>query len=93
MHGCVHVYRSVDGDRDGVPDRLLLNLGAHALSEGYCSCSVCMYVYLCVCIRSNLSLHTLESQKRDTDGFIAIQEEPVKSLPILLKMLRSKVMA
>ena len=33
--------------------------------------NVCMYV--CVCVRSNLPPHTLESQKRDTSGFIAIQ--------------------
>ena len=45
------------------------------------------------CVRSNLPLHTLESQKkRDTNGFIAIQE-PFKILPILLKMLCSNVMA
>ena len=31
---------------------------------------VCVYV----CVRSNLPPHTLESQKRDTNGFIAIQE-------------------
>ena len=29
----------------------------------------CMYV----CVHSNLPPHTLESQKRDTNGFIAIQ--------------------
>ena len=34
----------------------------------YCSCSV-LYVY--VCVRSNLPPHTLESQKRGTNGFIA----------------------
>ena len=45
---------------------------------------------VCVCICSNLPPHTLESQKRDTNGFIAIQE-PFKILPILLKMLSSKV--
>ena len=27
-----------------------------------------------VCVRSNLPPHTLESQKRDTNGFIEIQE-------------------
>ena len=29
---------------------------------------------VCVCVRSNLPPHTLESQTRDTNGFIAIQE-------------------
>ena len=48
---------------------LLLTLGAHAHSEGYCSCPVC------VCVHSNLPPHTLESQKRDTNGFIAIREQ------------------
>ena len=53
---------------------------------------LCVCVYVCVCVRSNLPLHTLESQKRDTNGFITIQELFL-ILPILLKMLRSKVMA
>ena len=35
---------------------------------------VCVYVCMCVCVRSNLPPHTLESQKRDTNGFIAIRE-------------------
>ena len=35
---------------------------AHARSEGYCSCPLCMYI--CVCVRSNLPPHTLESQKK-----------------------------
>ena len=35
---------------------------------------VCMYVCMYVCVRSNLPPHTLESQKRDTNRFIAIQE-------------------
>ena len=32
---------------------ILLTLGAHAHSEGYCSCRVCMCVcmYVCVCMR------------------------------------------
>ena len=34
---------------------------------------MCMYV--CMCFHSNLLPHTLESRKRDTNGFIAIQEE------------------
>ena len=29
-------------------------------------------VCVCVCVRSNLPPHTLESQKRDTNGFITI---------------------
>ena len=38
----------------------------HARSEDYCSCPVC------VCVHYNLPPHTLESQKRDTNKFIAI---------------------
>ena len=36
---------------------------------------VCMYVCMCVCVcvHSYLPPHTLESQKRDTNGFCAIQ--------------------
>ena len=60
----------------------------------YCSCPVCMYVcvYVCMCVHSYLPPHTLESQKRDTNGFCTIQGS-FKILPIFLKMLRSKVMA
>ena len=39
-------------------------------SEGYSTWFVCM----CVCVRSNMPPHTLESQKRGTNGFIAIRE-------------------
>ena len=67
---------------------LSLTLGAHARSEGYCSCPVCMYV--CVCVRSNLPPHTLESQMRDTNGSIAIQEL-FKFFSIWLKMLIQKL--
>ena len=52
----------------------LLTFGAHAHSEGYSSCPVCVYVCMYVCVHSNLPSHTLKSQKRDTNGFIAIQE-------------------
>ena len=39
------------------------------------ACTVRVTVVVpCVCIRSNLLPHTLESQKRNTNGFIAIQE-------------------
>ena len=34
---------------------------------------VCVYVCMCVCVHSYLPPHTLESQKRDTNGFCAIQ--------------------
>ena len=34
---------------------------------------LCMYVCVCVCVHSYLPPHTLESQKRDTNGFCAIQ--------------------
>ena len=30
---------------------------------------MCMYVCVYVCVRSNLPPHTLESQKRNTNGF------------------------
>ena len=52
----------------------LLTLGAHARSEGYCSCPVCVCMCVCMSVRSNLPPHTLESQKRDANGFIAIRE-------------------
>ena len=63
-------------------------------SEGYCSCPVCMCVcvYVCMYVDSYLMHHTLESQKRDTNGFIAIQGSFL-ILAIFLKMLRLKVMA
>ena len=39
-----------------------------------CVCMyVCMYVCTCMCVHSNLPPHTLESQRRDTNGFCAIQ--------------------
>ena len=53
---------------------------------------VCVCMYVCMCVNSYLPPHTLESQKKDTDGFIAIQAL-LKILPIFLKMLHSKVMA
>ena len=55
--------------------KLLLTF-AHMHTEGYCSCPVCMCVcvYVCMCIHSYLPPHTLESQKRDINEFIAIQE-------------------
>ena len=56
-----------------------------------CVC-MCVCVYVCMCVHSYLPPHTLESQKRDTNGFIAIQGS-FKILPIFLKMLCSKVMA
>ena len=47
-------------------------LAARVTVVGLC---VCVCVCVCVwCVRSNLAPHTLESQKRDTNGFIAIQE-------------------
>ena len=47
---------------------ILLTLGAHVRSKGYCSCPVCM------CVRSNLPPHTLKSQKKVSNRFIAIRE-------------------
>ena len=55
-----------------------------------CVC-VCVCVYM-FDIHSNQPPHTLGSQKRGTNGFIAIRE-PFKILTILVKMLGSKVMA
>ena len=49
-----------------------------------------MCVCVCVCVRSNLPPHTLESQKRGTNGFIAIRKRLKKG--DLAKMLHSKVM-
>ena len=77
---------------------LFLTLGAHArsvvvLCVCMCVCVyVCMYIIMYVCIHSYLPPHTLELQKKDTNGLITIQES-FYNLPIFLKMLRSKVMA
>ena len=42
---------------------------AYLCSEGYCSCPVCtyvrMYVCVCMCVHSYLPPHTLESQERE----------------------------
>ena len=62
----------------------LLTLGAHAYSEGYYSCPVCVYVRMCV--HTNLLPYTLESQKRYNNGFITIQESFL-ILPIFKKCL------
>ena len=50
-------------------------------------------MYVRMCVPSYLPPHTLESQKRGTNGFCAIQVSFKFVLPIFLKMLRSKVMA
>ena len=34
---------------------------------------LCVCVYVCMCVHSYLPPHTLESQKRDTNGFCAMQ--------------------
>ena len=41
-----------------------------------CTARVTVVVPVCVCVyvRSNLPPHILDSQKRDTNGFIAIRE-------------------
>ena len=62
-----------------------LTLGANAQRGLLCVC-------VCVCVHSYLPPHTLESQKRDTNGFCVIQGSFL-ILPIFLNMLRSKVMA
>ena len=65
-----------------------------------CMCPACIYVciYLCVSARICCLTHwnhqienTLESQSRDTNGFIAIQGS-FQIVPIFLKMVSSKVM-
>ena len=55
-----------------------------------CVC-MCVCMYVCMCVHSYLPPHTLESQKRDTNGFCAIQISFL-ILTIFLKMLHSKVM-
>ena len=52
---------------------VFLNPRCAYASESYCSCPVCMYVCVCMCVHSYLPPHTLESQTRDTNGFKAIQ--------------------
>ena len=62
--------------------------GVHIIINPRCACAarvtvvvlcvcmcVCVYVCMCVCVcvHSYLPPHTLESQKRDTNGFCAIQ--------------------
>ena len=37
-----------------------------------CVC-MCVCMYVCMCVHSYLPPHTLESQKRDTNGLCAIQ--------------------
>ena len=39
------------------PANTLLTLGAHAHSEGYSSCRVCMYVCVCVCVYVCVTTH------------------------------------
>ena len=53
-------------------------------NEGYSTWLVCV----CLCVRSNLPPHTLESKKRGTNGFIVIRD-PFN----IFKILLSKVMA
>ena len=60
----------------------------HACAAKVTVVGLCVCMYVC----SNLPPHTLESQKRDTNGFIAIWERFL-ILTILLKMLCSKFMA
>ena len=51
---------------------------------------IVVVLYVCMCIHSYLLPHTLESQKRDTTEFIAIQGS-FYIFPISLKLLCSKV--
>ena len=43
----------------------LLTLGAHARSNGYCSCPVCVYVCVCVCVSTLICRLTHWNHKRD----------------------------
>ena len=51
----MHTYIHVVNPRRACAQRGLLTLGAHAHSEGYSSCRVCMCVcvcvYVCTCVR------------------------------------------
>ena len=58
---------------------------ARVIVLGLCVC-------VCVCVRSNLPPHTLESQKKDTNRFIAIREQFLKRR-VFLKRFVQKVMA
>ena len=80
---------------------ILLTLGAHAHSEGYSSCRVCMcvcvcmyvcsYVCMCVCPLITAASHIGTTQQR----YLRVHSNTaiVLILPIFLKMLHSKVMA
>ena len=65
-------YSGVVMERTQKDCKFLLTLGAHA-HRGLLWLS-CVYVYLCMCmcVHSYLSPHTLKSQKRDTNEFIAM---------------------
>ena len=48
-------------------------LSWHACSARVTVFVLCVCMYVCMCVHSYLPPHTLESQKRDTNGFCAIQ--------------------
>ena len=60
-----------------------VNLAVHIMHSPVCMC-------VSVCVRSNLPPHKLDTQKRDTNGFIAIQE-PFKILKIFKKFFVQKL--
>ena len=62
-------------------------IGAHARSEYVCM-YVCIPVCMSLCVHSYLPPHTLESQKRDTNIFLAIQRS-LYILPIFLASFES----
>ena len=48
---------------------VIITFGAHARSEGYCSCPVCVRVCLLISAASHIGI---TKEKRDTNGFIYI---------------------
>ena len=53
----------------------LLTLGAHARSEGYCSCPVCLCVCVCVSVRSFLPPRASRPRNIGTYVFTATRKK------------------
>ena len=49
---------------------ILLTLGAHARSEGYCSCPVCLCVCVCVCVSVRSFLPPRASRPRNIGTYV-----------------------
>ena len=56
-----------------------LTLGAHARSEGYRNCPVCMCVYVCVSVRSFLPPRASRPRNIGTYVFTATRKKLLKS--------------